>query len=127
MEIVREKIRADKKAFIAVNMQLTDAQAQVFWPVYDDFQKVLRTLNDRGASLIQEYANNYQNLSDATARKLTENFLTLQSDRAAALQSSLPTFRKVLPDKMVARYYQLENKVYAAVLYDLAGKIPLAK
>jgi hypothetical protein len=127
MEIVREKIRADKKLFVAQNMQLTDSEAKAFWPVYDDFQKALRTLGDRTVAVIKEYADNYQNLSDPTAKKLTAEYLAVQSDRVKLLQSYLPRFRSVLPEKKVARYYQLENKVYAAILYDLAGQIPLAK
>lgn len=127
MEIVREKIRADKKLFVSQNMQLTESESKVFWPVYDDLQKALGNLNDRAIGLIQEYANNYQSLSDATAKKLTEDYLTLQGDRVKLLQSYLPKFRSVLPEKKVARYYQLENKMYAVVLYDLARQIPLAK
>ena len=38
MQIVIEKIRADKKLFVAENMQLTDAEAKAFWPVYKQYQ-----------------------------------------------------------------------------------------
>jgi len=76
---------------------------------------------------VQEYAANYQNVSDATARKLTEDYLAAQADRVKLLQSHLPKFRAVLPEKKVARYYQLENKAYAIVLFDLMKQIPLVK
>ncbi len=33
MQIVLEKIRADKKLLVAENMQLTEAEANAFWPV----------------------------------------------------------------------------------------------
>ena len=38
MQIVIEKIRADKKLFVAENMQLTEAEAKAFWPVYKQYQ-----------------------------------------------------------------------------------------
>jgi hypothetical protein len=46
MEILREKLKADKKLLVAANMSLTDAEAKNFWPVYDGYQKELQTLND---------------------------------------------------------------------------------
>jgi hypothetical protein len=34
MQIVLEKVRADKKLLVSENMQLTEAEAKAFWPVY---------------------------------------------------------------------------------------------
>jgi hypothetical protein len=56
--LVRDKIQADKKLFIADNLQLTEAEAKAFWPVYASYQKELSTLNDRMIKLINEYAHN---------------------------------------------------------------------
>lgn len=47
MEILRQKVAADKKLLIADNMNLTQAQAKGFWPVYDAYQQDLRHINER--------------------------------------------------------------------------------
>jgi hypothetical protein len=39
----------------------------------------------------------------------------------------LPKFRQALPEKKAARYYQIENKINAALNYELAANIPLMK
>ena len=46
MDIVKEKIRTDKKLFIAENMQLTQSEAKLFWPVYDQFQSDLGKIKE---------------------------------------------------------------------------------
>jgi hypothetical protein len=127
MQMVRDKIRADKKLLIADNLPLTAAEAKAFWPVYDRYQRELSTLNDRMIKLINEYAHNYQTMSDQTAKKLMDEYLAIEAARQKLRQTSLPRFRKVLREKQVARYYQLENKVQAAVSYELAAEIPLVK
>ena len=33
MEILRQKIKADKKLVVAANMNLTEAEAKAFWPI----------------------------------------------------------------------------------------------
>jgi hypothetical protein len=127
MQMVRDKIRADKKLLIAENLPLTAAEAKTFWPVYDSYQRELRALNDRVIKLIKEYANNYQMMSDQTAKKLMDEYLAIEAARLKLRQAYVPRFRKVLRERQVARYYQLENKIQAAVSYDLAAEIPLVK
>ena len=127
MQLVRDKIRADKKLFIAEPMQLTESEAKPFWPVYEAYEKELSKLNDRMIKLIKEYANNYQTMSDQTAKRLMDEYLAIDAARLKIRQAYVPRFRKVLREKQVARYYQLENKVQAAVNYELAAEIPLVK
>ena len=126
-QLVREKIQADKKLFVAENMKLTEAEAKVFWPVYERFQKDLGKLFDRTKQLIDDYAKNYQTITDATAKKLIDDMIVLENDRVKLRKEYLPRFRKVLSDKKVARYYQLENKIFAVVSYDVTRVIPLVK
>ncbi len=125
MQIVRDKIKADKKLFVAEAMQLTDSEAKAFWPVYDSYQKDWMKLNERAAALIREYANNYRSMTNETAKKLTDEMLVIQTDQQKMKESYVPKFRKALPDIKVARYYQLENKISAVVNYELAMNIPL--
>jgi hypothetical protein len=48
-------------------------------------------------------------------------------ERTKLIQSYLPRFRQALPEKKVARYYQLENKIRAVVNFELARSIPLVR
>jgi hypothetical protein len=126
-QLVREKIQADKKLFVAENMQLSEAEAKAFWPVYESYQKDQGKLVDRTKKLIEDYAKDYQTMTDATAKKLTDDMIAIENDRLKLRKDYLPKFRKVLSDKKVARYYQLENKIFAIVSYELAKAIPLLK
>lgn len=127
MEIVREKIRADKKLFIAANMGLTEGEARAFWPVYEDYQKSLDKLNALTRRLIEDYAGSYESMSDMVAKTIVDDHLAIEMERAKLMQSYLPKFRQALPEKKVARYYQLENKIRAVVNFELARNIPLVK
>jgi len=127
MQIVLEKIRADKKLLVAENMQLTEAEGKAFWPVYDQYQNELFLLRVRTAKLITDYANAQERMTNDSARTLLDEYMTIESLGVMLRQVYLPEFRKVLPEVKVARYYQIENKIQAALLYELARNIPLAK
>ena len=127
MQLVREKIQTDKKLFIAQNMNLTESEAKVFWPVYEDYQKELDKLVDKTVKLIDNYAANYQTMTEEAAKEMINGYLAIETERVTLMKSFLPKFRKVLPEKKVARYYQLENKIDAVVNFGLAKQIPLVK
>ena len=127
MQIVLEKIRADKKLFIAENMQLTEAEAKAFWPVYEQYQDELFLLRARTAKLMNDFAEAYEKMTNETAKKLMDEYMTIETLGPKLRQAYLLKFRKVLPEVKVVRYYQIENKINAALMYELAANIPFIK
>jgi hypothetical protein len=127
MEIIREKIKADKKLLVASNMDLTETEAKGFWPIYDEFQNQLIQNNERVANLIMEYAEEYDIMTAETAQKLLNESLMIEEQRLALKQLYLPKFHTALPSIKVGRYYQIENKIQAILHYELAENIPLMK
>jgi len=127
MQIVLEKVRADKKLLVAQNMQLTETEAKAFWPVYEQYQDELFVLRMRTVKLIQDYADAYGKMSGDTANKLLDEYLTIEKLGPKLRQAYLPKFRKVLSPVKTVRYYQIENKIQAAMMYELARNIPLLK
>jgi hypothetical protein len=127
MQIVLDKVKADKKLLVAENMQLTEAEAKGFWPIYDQYQAELFLLRARTMKLINDYAAAYEKMTNSMAKKLLDESVTIETLRQKLNAVYLTKFRKVLPDVKVARYYQIENKINAALYYELAATIPLVK
>jgi hypothetical protein len=127
MQLVKDKIKADKKLFVSDNMQLTEKEAKGFWPVYESFQKDLGKHNEKLLKLIDNYAQNYETMTDQAAQALTKDYLALEAARVKLLQGYVPKFSKVIGDKKTARYLQLENKISAVLRFELAANIPLVK
>jgi len=127
MQLVLEKIRADKKLLVSQNMQMTESEAKAFWPVYDEYQNELFLLRARTIKLIDDYAKAYETMTGDTAKTLLDESIAIEELGLKLRQAYLPKFRKVLPDVKVVRYYQIENKINAALMYELGTGIPLIK
>lgn len=127
MQILLDKVKADKKLVVAANMDLNEAEGKAFWPIYDSYQKDLQAINDRLGKTILAYADAYNNktLTDAQAKQLSDEALTIDQDEIAMRKSYAARLNRVLPAKKVARYLQIENKIRAALRYELAAGIPL--
>ena len=129
MEILRQKIKADKKLVVAANLQLTDAEGKAFWPVYEAYQKELQRLNQRMTAMIESYATVYNKgpIANDVAKKLLDEAVAIDDAEAKAKSALVPKVVGVLPAAKAARYIQIENKIRAAIRYELAEGIPLVE
>ena len=127
MQILLDKVKADKKLVVAANMELNDADGKAFWPIYEAYQKDLQAINDRLSKTILAYADAYNKstLTDAQAKQFSDEALAIDQDEIAMRKTYAARLSRVLPGKKVARYPQVENKIRAAIRYQLAAGIPL--
>jgi GTPase Era involved in 16S rRNA processing len=129
MQILLEKVKADKKLLVAANMDLSDAESKAFWPIYDAYQKDLNKLNKRMAKMIMSYADAYNSgaMTDKQAQTLINEALSIEAAEATMRKSYAAKLEKALPAMKVARYLQIENKIRAAIRYQMAVNIPLVE
>jgi hypothetical protein len=127
MQILLDKVKADKKLVVAANMDLNEAEGKVFWPVYDAYQRDLQAINDRLGKTILAYADAYNKnaLTDDLAKQLTNEAMAIDHDELRLRTICATRLNGVLAAKKVARYLQIENKIRAAIRYELASGIPL--
>jgi hypothetical protein len=127
MQILIDKVKADKKLLIASNMDLTDQESKAFWPLYEGYQKDLEQLNRRLGELINEYAEAYNkgSVPEDVAKDLINESLKTEGAEVKMRREYAEKLAKVLPATKVARYLQMENKIRAAIKFDLAANIPL--
>jgi len=129
LESVHEKLKADKKSIVSKYMELTDAEAKNFWPVYEDFQKDLQKTHERLGALLKSYAADYRSksLTDEKAKKLLDEWIALEQEEVKQRSAFIPKVTKALPAKKAARYLQIENEYRMLLRYDLAATVPLAQ
>jgi hypothetical protein len=129
LESIHEKLKADKKLIVTKYMELTEAEARNFWPVYEEYQQDLQKIDQRLLNLLQSYAADYRNksLTDEKAKKLLDEWIAIDNDDAKRRASYVPKVMKALPPKKAARYLQIENEYRILMKYDLAATVPLVE
>jgi hypothetical protein len=129
MDILRQKLKADKKLVVAENLQLTDAEGAAFWPVYEAHQKELEQINKRLATTIEAYAAAYNKgpVANDTAKKLLDDAMAIDDAEAQVKKATAAKAMAALPAMKAARYIQIENKIRAIIRYELAASIPLVQ
>jgi hypothetical protein len=127
LEIIHDKLKADKKLIVAKYMELTESEAKKFWPVYDEYQKDLQKTNERLRGLLESYAADYRNksMTDEKAKKLLDEWIEIEQEEGKRRGAFAPKVMQALPVKKAARYLQIENEYRILLRYDLASAVPL--
>ena len=129
MQILMDKLKADKKLLVASNMDLTDAEAKSFWPLYEAYQKDLQQINEKLGKTIATYAEAFNQgkgtISNDTAKKLLHEAISVEEQEVKLKRANAEKVGKVLPAAKTARYIQIETKIRALIKFELAKQIPL--
>lgn len=129
IEVRRAMIQAERRAIVSMNLELTDAESQAFWPVYDEYWVQMKKVRDREVVLIEDFAKHYQyeTLTNEKAEEMLKELLSILKDENKLKRKYVNRFMKVLPAKKVLRYFQIENKLDTIINMELAVTIPLAR
>jgi len=125
LQQLRTDIQSDRQALVAASLGLTDEEGEAFWPVYRDYRSDMAKVGDRMQTLIQDYAEIWEDATEEQAKTMVNEMLAIQRDELKVRKSHLSKFRKVLPEVKVARFLQIENKIDVIVKLGLADVIPL--
>ena len=105
-----EKIKSEKISFFTGKLDLTPAEAQAFWPVYNEFDKKRFELQRQIHEFERMPDEKYKTLSEAEIEKMTNNYLASFETEANLIKEYHQKFMKVLPKKKVLMIYRTENE-----------------
>jgi hypothetical protein len=122
--MLRSDLRSTRKQVIAANMKLTDAEAEKFWPTYNQYVSELVKINDAKYALIKKYLQN-TNMTDEQADSLSKRWLAVDESVLQLRLKYIPIFRTTLSAKGTAQFFQLDRRVQMMIDLQLLGSIPL--
>ena len=124
IELLRKDVRSQKKQIIAENMDLSDAEAEKFWPVYDRYSAELARIYDTKIALLNDYAENYKTMTGEQAENYIRKRAEVEQSMMQLRVKYVPAFRKVLSGRETALFYQLNWRLGLAIDVELV-QVPL--
>jgi len=127
LALLRKDIRSIKKQLIAANLTLTDSEAPKFWQVYEQYSAETEKINDARTAIIKEYSEEYGTLSDDQADNLIRRWLDTDIEQTKLRQRYVAIFRRVLPGKKAATFFQLDRRISTMIDVQLTSQLPLVQ
>jgi Spy/CpxP family protein refolding chaperone len=124
MELLRKDVRSQKKQIIAENMDLSDVEAEKFWPVYDRYAAELSRIYDTKLALLNDYSENYSSMTGEQAENYIRKRAEVEQSIMELRLKYMPAFRKVLSGRETALFYQIDWRLGLAIDVQLV-QVPL--
>jgi Spy/CpxP family protein refolding chaperone len=124
VDLLRKDVRSQKKQIIAENMDLSDAEAEKFWPIYDQYAAALSKIYDVKIALLKDYAANYSTMTGEQAENYIRKRAEVEQSIMQLRLKYMPAFRKVLSGRETALFYQLDWRLGLAIDVQLI-QVPL--
>ena len=125
MHMERAQLQADRQAIVGQAMQLAPDQTDKFWALYDKYAAERKKNGDKMQKVVLEYAKYYPTVPDDVAKKLMDDWMSVESERLRMKKKYVSQFKSVLTPQQLVRYFQTENKLDAIINFGLAADIPL--
>jgi hypothetical protein len=125
IQLLRQDIQSQRKQIVAANMPLTADEATKFWPIYDQYRQEASKNGDERWALIQDYAKNYQTMTDAQANDFIKREAANEQKVIALRMKYVPIFEKVISAKKAALFCQIDHRVDLLIQLQLSSQIPM--
>jgi hypothetical protein len=115
----RERINAQKVAYITEQLQLTPEEAQKFWPVYNLFNTQKEELTRDFMKTNMKFRKDEDTMTDKDANDMADSYIK-HAQKMVDLQKEFHgKFKEVLPPKKLLKLYNVERDFQRLLLQRL--------
>jgi hypothetical protein len=125
IELLRADVRQQKAEMLGAVMQLSASDAAKFWPIYEQYDAELAKLNDQRVANIEDYASNYDTMTDAKADELIGKAMAFRKERSELLAKYYELVKQSLGGITAARFVQVEEQLLLIVDLQIYSSLPV--
>ena len=127
IELLRSDLKTQRVAVITSVMTLNEEEGAKFWPIYRQYEAEMAQLGDQRMTLMQDYANNYDKLTDQKANRLGGAVFDLEMKRTELKRKYFKKLSETMSGRTAARFFQVENQILMLLDLQLASILPVVK
>jgi hypothetical protein len=125
--LLRSELQTKKIDVIQQNLTLPDDQARKFWPLQRSYENDLSKLDDSGVYFIRDYAKNWDEVNEETARSLGKRVLEYRKKRDDLHGKYFDRISKKISPTVAVKFFQIEMQLEDIVDLGVASSLPATK
>jgi len=143
-ELVRSAFQLEKKALVADYLQMSNDEAEKFWPIYNQYEEQRIDAFTRRLKLVEAYLFNIEKgtrrlklveaylfniekgIAEVHADEMVKESAAIQKKELELRQKYYKLIKKSISLPVAARFYQVEDAINVAVRNELYGNLPVA-
>lgn len=124
-EMIKTFMKAEKKALVAENMQLSDEKATAFWAIYDAYEVERSALSAKKGDIATMYVENFNNLDASKVDEIVNSAISNQMTDAKLMKKYYKKMKKELGEKSALRFFMIEQQIQLILKVGVWEQLPL--
>ena len=109
------------------NLALTAEQAEIFWPMLDQFIADRNKVADMRIKNTEEYMMNYYDLDDTKAKDLLNKAVEIEQERMNISREFMDKMLEKFPPQLVGKFFQIDARLTALMDLVRMSSVPLVR
>jgi len=127
IELIQAAIGMTKKDAVKEYVQVSDAQKDAFWQLYDEYETERKELGKQRIELLIQYGKEYRNMTNEQADAWITKVIDLQGKTDKLIVTYFKKIRKATDPIVATQFYQIENYILSIVRMKVLNEIPLVE
>lgn len=127
VDIYKKDVAEQAESIVKENLDLTEDQAKIFWPIYKEYDSKTDAVLDEELKVLEDYLMNYYILDNEKAKELVIKSINLKKKRTDLQIEYLSKMADVLPATVVGKFYQIDNRINLMINQQRTDRIPLIR
>ena len=127
IEMLKKDIQAESRNIVADNLTLTNEQAKIFWPLYDEYDAAYDKMVDERVDVIKDYMMNYYGMDEEKGKELINKSISLKEKAVDLQKEYIDKMLEVLPISVVGKFFQIDNRISAIIDITRMTNLPLLR
>jgi hypothetical protein len=124
VDIIQSAFGKEKKDIVKDYMQVSSDKSAAFWKLYDEYEDKRKAVGRERIELLQQYANSYDSIDDAKAKKLATASLDNDAKYTSLYQTYFKKFSDIVGARDAAKLFQVEMYLQTIVKLYIMDQIP---
>ncbi len=125
IELAKQDIRSGRMGLVVTALDLSPEQQEKFWPLYRAYADEQDSLLARRIAMLQEFAANYEHMTDDLANSIAEQSFAIQRERTERRERYFAKFSEVLGPVLAARFIQVDSQISTLLDFEMMRNTPL--
>ena len=127
VELIQAAIGMTKKDAVNEYIQVSDAQKDTFWQLYDEYETQRKELGTQRIDLLIQYGKEYRSMTNEQADAWMKKVIELQGKTDKLIVSYFKKIKKATDPIVATQFYQIENYILSIVRIKVLNEIPLVE
>ncbi|QZT38292.1 hypothetical protein K5X82_05155 [Halosquirtibacter xylanolyticus] len=125
LEIIKSELKTEKKELVRRNMNLISDEADIFWPIYNDYQQEKSAIMDERIKVLQHYADQYLVISEEDAKKVALDQFKFRKKSIMLRQKYFKILSKKMSPVYGIRFIQIDRQIDLLIEMKIFESMPL--